>query len=420
MARHGLFRRRWLLLRWLGLRWERRLAWFVLLLFGAGPIVLSATLLWYVRSGRLARAFESQLAVVLGSPVKIEGLQVTGWHWYAIAQLTLFGGPEGSRPLLRAEKGTVSTGQRTVAVFLRGTVDLGSEDALNAWRQVLVGPTTGAQSESELGLAVESVSLARDVPGVRLPPGAKASLKGGIAITPGLRFLALGGSEPAEPPSLGAESGGSLTTLFLSPPGLLGVERLATNLGWPAAVLPADLHGNVVMLSEGSLRRGFGLHGEGGVDLAEVAPALGLPACSGKVTVTIDLDLVRGLHAGGSHGTVSVALAGSDPAKVDALALEVFRYIFFGQLSDRPVEEDVYTLDRIAFTVTLASDRVTVTGEDGPLLSGRSQRGYTIELSGPAQATTEELARRVRLALGGLPPAGSPEAGESRLAPPAQ
>jgi hypothetical protein len=159
------------------------------------------------------------------------------------------------------------------------------------------------------------------------------------------------------------------------------------------------------------------LNGSGNLDLADVARALGLPDCSGKVTLTIKpLSLRSGVDAGRSWGTVSVALAGPGPATVDPLALEVFRYIFFGQLSDRPVEEDVYTLDRIAFTVTLAGDRVTVTGEDGPLLSGRSQRGYAIELTGPAQATTEELARRVRLALGGLPPtggpAGGPEAGD--------
>jgi hypothetical protein len=177
-----------------------------------------------------------------------------------------------------------------------------------------------------------------------------------------------------------------------------------------------------------------GLRGAGTLDLAEAARAFGLPDCSGNVALTIDLMLLpafdaSGLHPelqrgpgidlGRSHGKVSVALAGPGPATVDPLALEVFRYIFFGQLSDRPVEEDVYTLGEIAFIVTHAGDRVTVRGYNGPLLSGRSQRGYTIELTGPAQATTEELARRVRLALGGLPAASGSEVGERAPGTPA-
>jgi hypothetical protein len=418
MARHGLFRRRWLLLRWLGLRWERRLAWFVLVLFGAGPVIASATLLWYVRSGRLAQAFEGQLAGVLGAPVKVEGLQVKGWHRYAVPRFTLLGGPEASRPLLRADEGTVTTGQRTLATFLKGTVDIGDDAALAAWRQVLLGPTTGGQSEPSLELDFKNVYLAGGVPGVRLPPRAEVTLKSFITITPQGRSINLFGQDASRNLlAVGASSDPSGLFFSFMPPGLLGRERLATILCWPPALIPTDLDGYLMLFrSPGSLV--LWLNGSGNLDLGDVAQALGLPQCSGKVTLTIEkLDLKSGVDAGRSRGELSIALAGSGPATVDPLALEVFRYIFFGQLSDRAVEEDVYTLDRIAFTVTLAGDRVTVTGEDGPLLSGRSQRGYTIELTGPAQATTEELARRLRLALGGLPARPSAAAGEGPAAP---
>jgi hypothetical protein len=350
--------------------------------------------------------------------VKIEGLQVKGWHRYAIAQLTLLGGPDVQRPLFRVEEGTVSTGQAISATFLRGTVDVGDEAAVAAWRQFLERPAAGRKLGSSLELTVHEVRPEGGLPeGAGIGPADLPPLDGRLTVSPLGRQLNFSGWAPSGKfLGLTAHAGSSLSGLGLSPPTLLGVERLARSLGWPGALVPANLDGGVVLVESPGLRS-ITLKGAGTLHLAEVASALGLPDCSGEVSVKIDLESGFGP---GPPGTVSVALAGSGPATVDPLALEVFRYIFFGQLSDRAVEEDVYTLDRIAFTVTLAGDRVTVTGEDGPLLSGRSQRGYTIELSGPAQASTEELARRLRLALGGLPSAGSPEVGESRPAPPGQ
>jgi hypothetical protein len=361
---------------------------------------------------------------------------VKGWHRYAIARLTLLGGPEGARPLLRAEEGELATGKALTATFLRGSVDVGDEAALAGWRQLLVGPRMRGQPDSSLEVIVYDVGLEGGLPrwsslGAGYRTVGLPLLQGELAITPDHRRVYLHGRLATQRARLVVESGEKGATLSLSPPLVLGVERLAESLGWPPALIPRDLEGQVV-LSEGPWGRAVDLDAVGSLDLQDLARTLGLPDCSGKMTLTVELALrpdmdASRLHSdqgvgtdrglGRSRGKVSVALAGSGPATVDPLALEVFRYIFFGQLSDRPLEEDLYAVNRIAFTVTLAGDQVTVTGDDGPLLSGRSQRGYTIELSGPAQATTEELARRVRLALGGLPAAQSAPAREGSEAP---
>jgi len=409
-------RRRWVLLRWLGLRWERRLAWLVLVLFGGGPVVLAATLFWYVRSGRLASAVERELAGVLGAPVKIDGLQVKGWHRYAIARLTLFGGPDGSRPLLRAEEGELATGKALTATFVRATADVGDEAALAAWRQFLERGGAAGPPDSSLELLMYGVQLEGGPSGgTGLRTAGLAPLQASVTITPDHRRVYLHGRLATQRAKLVVESGEEGTTLSLSPPFVLGRQRLAQSLGWPPALIPGDLEGHVVF-SEGPGGRGFRLEADGILDLAQVGRAFKLPGCSGELFLLIDLDLRTGLDARASKGEVLVKLF-QTPVLGDALALEVFRYIFFGQLSDRPVEKDFYEVNRIAFTVTLAGDQVTVTGKNGPLLSGRSLAGYSIELSGPAQATTEELARRVRLALGGLPGAQRAPAGEGSEAP---
>jgi hypothetical protein len=323
--------------------------------------------------------------------------------------------------LFRAEEGTLTAGQAIEATFQRGTVDVGDEVALVAWSHFFEVPAAGQMQVPSLRFIVHEGRPGGGLPmGVGMDPADLSPFHGILTIGPLGRSLYLSGRGPwNELYGLAAHGGKSLTSLGVSPPRLLGVERLARSLGWPVATIPADLDG-VVGLTDDAGAQSVTLEGAGTLDLAEAARALGLPNCSGTVTLTIEkLDLNSGMNAGGSRGTLSVALAGSGPAQVDPLALEVFRYIFFGQLSDRAVEEDVYTLDHIAFTVTLAGDRVTVTGEDGPLLSGRSQRGYAIELTGPAQATTEELARRVRLALGGLSASGGSEVGEGAASPPA-
>jgi len=91
------------------------------------------------------------------------------------------------------------------------------------------------------------------------------------------------------------------------------------------------------------------------------------------------------------------------PARVDPLALETFRYVLLGRLSEAAVEEgEPWAVDQIAFVVKFEGDRVTVEGaqESRPLLRGRSEGGSALELRSPALSTLEELARRGRLALG--------------------
>ena len=194
-----------------------------------------------------------------------------------------------------------------------------------------------------------------------------------------------------------AESGPHGLALRLSPkPLLVGVERLAALTGWPEALLPPDLTGEIAVTEDVQGRRSH-LQGEGRLDLAELSRRFGLPECSGMVALTIDVERRGSLGS----GSVTVRLA-EGPARVDALALEAFRYILFGQLSEAAVEEDAWTIGTLAFVMRFQGDRVAVESErEGqPILSARSERGYALELNAPRPSTTEEVARRSRLALG--------------------
>ena len=192
------------------------------------------------------------------------------------------------------------------------------------------------------------------------------------------------------------ETGPRGLALRLSPkPSLLGAGRLAALSGWPESLLPPDLTGDITVTEDAQGRRSH-LQAEGLLDLAELSRRLGLPECRGRVTLSIDVER-RGSLA---WGRVTVGLTGG-PARVDALALEAFRYILFGQLSAGAVEEDAWTVDTVALVLRFEGDRVAIGGErEGqPILSARSEKGYALELRTATLATAEELARRSRLAL---------------------
>ncbi len=389
--RHPLWRPRWLLLRWVGLRWQRRLAWLGVLLFGVGPLVVAGLLLWYVRSGRLSADIERGLSQALGARVEGSGLRVTAPRQYALARLALFSPQPGAAPILKAEDGLLQTGERWQLTFSRATVKVADAGALARWARLLRSPAGSTP--------IQIVAAAVRVEG---GPAELANtdvrLRGGLAFAPDRRQAFLHAiPEAGRRMTLLAQSGPHGLALRLSPkPLLLGAERLAALTGWPEALLPPDLTGEITVTEDVQGRRSH-LRGEGHLDLAELSRRLGLPECTGAVALNVNLE--RG--TGSASGSVTVRLA-EGPARVDALALEAFRYILFGQLSAAAVEEDAWTIDTLAFVMRFQGDRVAVEGErEGqPILSARSERGYALELNAPGPSTTEEVARRARLALG--------------------
>jgi len=230
-------------------------------------------------------------------------------------------------------------------------------------------------------------------------PQADSTVHGGIVCTSGRRLASLharfAGDGRADLTVQGTSSG---VTLSLTPtPTLLGRERLAALLGWPAALVPPDLVGEVVVTADS---RGVttALVAEGSIDMAELTRRLNLPPCSGSVALRLDLEC----SSGSASGTVAVNLADGS-AQVDPLVLETFRYVFLGLLSEAAVEQgDRWTIDRIAFVVAFDGDRVSIeAGTEGrPLIAGRSEQGAALELTMPALTTLEDVARRGRLALG--------------------
>ncbi len=388
--RHPLRRPRWLLLRWVGLRWQRRLAWLGVLLFGVGPLVVAGLLLWYVRSGALSTRLARSLSADLGVPVRFEGLRVKNFGQYEIEGVTLLA-EDGSAALLRAEEALLLVRPHPRLVASRATVDLTDGKALGCWGRLL-------RSSARPGRFEMHFAAVRLEGGPEALAGDDVTLRGGLAFAPDRRQAFLHAiPEAGRRMTLLAQTGPHGLALRLSPkPLLLGAERLAALTGWPEALLPADLTGEITVTEDVRGRRSH-LRGEGRLDLAELSRRLGLPECSGRVALTIDVERRGSLGS----GSVTVRLA-EGPARVDALALEAFRYILLGQLSAAAVEEDAWTIDTLAFVMRFQGDRVAVEGErEGqPILSARSERGYALELNAPGPSTTEEVARRARLALG--------------------
>jgi hypothetical protein len=285
----------------------------------------------------------------------------------------------------------LQTGEHPSLTFSRATVDLTHGDALAHWSRLFRAPA-GAASLQVAAEAARLESAPEEL------PQADCSIRGGIVLTPSRRLASLhghfAGGGHADLMVQGTPGG---ITLSLTPtPTLLGRRRLAALLGWPATLLPSDLVGEVVVTadSQGVTTR---LAAEGSIDLAGLAHRLSLPSCSGSVDLNLDLECSEGA----ASGTVAVSLA-DGPARVDPLALETFRYVFLGLLSERAVEEgDTWTVDRIAFVVGFDGDRVTIEAEtEGrPLIAGHSEQGSALELTMPALTTLEDVARRGRLAL---------------------
>lgn len=388
--RHPLWRPRWLLLRWVGLRWQRRLAWLGVFLFGVGPLVVAGLLLWYVRSGALSTRLARSLSADLGLPVRFEGLRVKNFGQYEIERVTL-SAEDGSAALLRAEEALLLVRPHPRLVASRATVNLTAGKALGCWGRLL-------RSSARPGRLEMHFAAVRMEGGPEALAGDDVALRGGLAFAPDRRQAFLHAiPEAGRRMTLLAQSGPHGLALRLSPkPLLLGAERLAAFTGWPEALLPADLTGEITVTEDVRGRRSH-LRSEGRLDLAELSRRLGLPECSGRVALTIDVERRGSLGS----GSVTVRLA-EGPARVDALALEAFRYILFGQLSAAAVEEDVWTIDTLGFVMRFQGDRVAVESEhEGqPILSARSERGYALELNAPGPSTTEEVARRARLALG--------------------
>jgi len=389
--RHPLRRPHWLLLRWLGLRRQRRLGWLGVLLLGVGPLVAAGLLLYYVRCGGLQANIERDLSQALGGPVRVSGLRMVGWQEYGLARLTLSSPRPGAEPILKAEACVLQTGEGLVLTFSRATVDLSDGDALAHWSRLLRAPA-GSASIQVVADAVRLEGAPEEL------SQADTSIRGGLVLTPSRRLASLRTRLPGdEHADLVVQSTPGEASLSFKPrPLLLGADRLSALLGWPAALLPPDLTGEVVVTTDGLGVR-TRLNAQGSLDLAGLTRQLSLPACSGSVTLNVDLECARG----SAWGTVAVSLA-DGPARVDPLALETFRYVFLGRLSEVPIDEEPWTVDRIAFVVKFEGDRVTVEGaEEGrPLLRGRSEGGSALELRSPALSTLEELARRGRLALG--------------------
>ncbi len=359
-------------------------------MFGVGPLVVAGLLLWYVRSGALSIRLARSLSADLGLPVRFEGLRVKNFGQYEIERVTLLA-EDGSVSLLRAEETLLLVRPHPRLVASRATVNLTAGKALDCWARLL-------RSSARPGRLEMHFAAVRVEGGPEALAGDDVALRGGLAFAPDRRQAFLHAiPEAGRRMTLLAQTGPHGLALRLSPkPLLLGAERLAALTGWPEALLPPDLTGEITVIEDVQGRRSH-LRGEGRLDLAELSRRLGLPECSGMVALTIDVERRGSLGS----GSVTVRLAGG-PARVDALALEAFRYILFGQLSAAAVEEDVWTIDTLGFVMRFQGDRVAVESErEGqPILSARSERGYALELNAPGPSTTEEVARRARLALG--------------------
>jgi hypothetical protein len=362
-----------------------------LLLLGAGPLIAAGILLWYVRSGSLARRVERGLSAELGTPVRIAGLRVRSWSQYALARFSVSAGAN-EHFLFKAEDGLLQTEEGWRLSFSRATVNLGEREALSGWARLLRSPSGSRPFQ----MVAETVRVGGGPPDLGRE---RLRLRGELNLGRERRRAFLHAiTSTGRPMNLLVQNTPEGFTLSLSPkPLLLGVDRVAGFTGWPRALLPADLTGEVAF-TEGTVGFRCRLQAEGALDLRELARQLDYAECGGLVTLTVNVERSLGTGSASSRGSVAVSLA-EGPARVDGLALEAFRYVLFGQLSKTPVEEDVWTVDELAFTVTLEGDRVRIAGEDGPILRARSQRGNGLELWTPALTTTEELARRSRLAL---------------------
>ncbi|MCK4300257.1 MAG: hypothetical protein KAX80_12025, partial [Planctomycetes bacterium] len=330
------------------------------------------------------------LSADLGLPVRFEGLRVKNFGQYEIERVTLLA-EDGSAALLRAEEALLLVRPHARLVASRATVDLTDGRALGCWGRLL-------RSSARPGRLEMHFATVRVEGGPEALAGDDVALRGGLAFAPDRRQAFLHAiPEAGRRMTLLAQTGPHGLALRLSPkPLLLGAGRLTALTGWPEALLPPDLTGEITVTEDVQGCRSH-LRGEGGLDLAELSRRLGLPECSGRVALTIDVERRGSLGS----GSVTVRLA-EGRARVDALALEAFRYILFGQLSAAAVEEDAWTIDTLAFVMRFQGDRVAVESErEGqPILSARSERGYALELNAPGPSTTEEVARRARLALG--------------------
>jgi len=391
--KHPLLRPRWWLVRWVGLRWQRRLGWLGVILFGAGPLVAAGFLVWYVHSGALVARLERNLSDALQVPVHLEGLQVRAWGRYRVARVG-FAEEPGSSPLLSARNVTLVTSPTLRMSCSQVTVELGGREALARWERLLRTP-----ARAPVQLLIAEVILSG------LPTGAagrNVSLAGELTVGPSRsRAFLYGRTEAGERTSFRAGFSAGRFSCALSPePVLLGRDRLARLTGVPARLLPHDLSGDFAYTDDG---QGTRVHfsAKGTLDLSELARRLQLPEGRGTVDVTFDLVHGLGTEENSYQGSVTVKLAGPE-ARVDGLALEQLRFILLGELADRAVGHETWTLKELAFQLTCDGDAVTVSGQgtEGAILRAQSDQGFSIELAGSARSSVNELAGRFHLAVG--------------------